>query len=125
MTFSAQRLSEPLILEQDVIDPTWHRALLIGFIIAAILVFYVYGEKMFLWGRAGQPVQPQAAIQQPIIAAAAASQPPATSHRSTGGGRPERAPLPTVSTPTPLAPAELTPEELDRRHSEYLRKRDR
>lgn len=67
MTFSVQRLSEPLVLEQDVVDPIWHRAMFIGFIIASILVFYVYGEKMFLLGRAVQTTPAPAAIQQQVV----------------------------------------------------------
>ncbi len=77
MTFSVQRLPEPLLLEQDVVDPIWHRAMFIGFIIASILVFYVYGEKMFLLGRAIQttsaPVADVQSITPPVLPAAAPS----------------------------------------------------
>lgn len=104
MTFNVQRLPEPLLLEQAVLDPTWNMAKTIGFVIAAILVFWVFGEKMFLLGSRSVPA-PTAIIYEP-----AASPPVAVS-----------VPVPASAVP---AMQEMTPEELDRRHSELLRRQD-
>lgn len=54
MTFSLQRLPEPLLLEQDVVDPTWHRAMLIGFVIASIVVPALIGYVGYRMGASGE-----------------------------------------------------------------------
>lgn len=88
------------------------------FIFAIIILLYnlgwpwVYETAMgSSWRFRQQAVQTTVVNPQPIVI------PPVVVQQA----------LPTaVSTPIPsAAPAELSPEELDRRHSEYLRRRDR
>lgn len=99
MTFSVQRLPEPLLLEQVVLDPLYNTFRSYTMVIAIIGSLLFIGMTMYIVGRGGFSTGP--------------------------------APIPTVvyqesaPTPAPTAPAGLTPEELDRRHSEYLRNRDR
>lgn len=107
MTFSVQRLSEPLLLNQVVLDPTWNKfktyfgVCVGGF---AFMAWVVY--LSFQWGSAGHA---SVAIQQlPVVATVP---------------QPQLPPTAVSQAPPPLLSVELSPEELDRRHSEYLRRR--
>lgn len=55
LTVSALRLSSPVIMEQDVVDTTWHKAMKIGFIIACFVVPGLIGYVGYRVGASGQP----------------------------------------------------------------------
>ena len=73
LTFSQQRLAEPLILEQDTIDPTYNRFRGWTMYIATISVFVIFGTLMFWMGEwrstssSGASVPASVAIVQPAM----------------------------------------------------------
>ena len=50
LTFSQQRLAEPLILEQVVLDPTWNWFKTVMVFVGGISVFLIFGTLMFWLG---------------------------------------------------------------------------
>lgn len=54
MTFSVQRLPEPLLLEQAVLDPTWNTFKTIMVFVGGFLFFLVFGILMFTLGVVGR-----------------------------------------------------------------------
>ncbi len=106
MIFSLSKLPEPLLLEQDTIDPKWNKfktyfgVWVGGFCFMAWVVFL-----SFNWGASSRQSAP-AVFQQTI---------PVDFHPPV-----VREPRQVVR-PAPEPVRELTPEELDRRHTEYLR----
>lgn len=108
LTFSQQRLAEPLILEQDVLDPAWNKfKTYFGVCVGGICFMAWIVYLSFQFGVSRSVVPPPATVSpQPTVVYVPA--PPVPSEPS-----------------VPATPAELSPEELDRRHSEYLRNWDR
>src|SRR3989344_567733 len=74
MEFQLQRLDTPLRLRQVARDPVWDRFKTIMVIIGGLLFFWVFGERMFLWGADNRPVSIPTAVWQPASAPAAPPQ---------------------------------------------------
>jgi hypothetical protein len=109
MTFSLQRLPEPLLLDQVVRDPAWDTFKTVMVVLGGIAVLSWLSFGSYTCGQANAV---PATIQQPITIVA----PPPPQQQVV---------RPTRQRPPAAEPAQLTPEELDRRYSEYLRNRDR
>ncbi|HEY4474457.1 MAG TPA: hypothetical protein VJC06_00850 [Candidatus Paceibacterota bacterium] len=111
MTFRVQRLPEPLLLEQDTIDPRYNNFRSWMMVIGGISVFLIFGTLMFWMGEWKSSSTSGASVPVAIIQPATTVAPsPATTYVPPG---------------TTKSPYELSPEELDKRHSEYLRNQDR
>ncbi len=73
LTFTQQRLAEPLILEQVVLDPTWNWFKTAMVFVGGISVFLIFGTLMFWLGEwrsasaSGTSVSVPVAIVQPAI----------------------------------------------------------
>lgn len=116
MTFSVQRLPQPLLLDQAVLDPTWNTFKTVMVFVGGILFLLFLGGGMYFLGQqsAGSTtsvVRSTRAVVRPRSVATPA--PPAINVHIDGEVR--------VVSPS----VELTPEELDRRHTAYLRSHDR
>ena len=64
MDFQLQSLDQPLRLRQVARDPMWDRAKTIGFVVAAVLVFVVFGTLMYIWGASNRSMQSSAVVSQ-------------------------------------------------------------
>lgn len=114
---SQANLRGPVVRDENLIAHPWYVALVIGFSIAGVAVLLWAFQAGVWWATPAvsnelPPAQTAANSPQPVAVPPAAIQqdlPPAV-----------YASVPSVS----AEPAELTPEELDRRHTEYLRRRD-
>ena len=113
LVVSQQRLLEPLILEQDVLDPTWNKFKTFMVFLGGILFFLVFGGIAFTFGVIG------AYRTHPMLGSSVPE--PQVIERIIEGPAPVAQPQPTPAPAVQPPPdRELTPEELDRRHSEYL-----
>jgi len=122
MTFSVQRLPQSLLLDQAVLDPTWNTfktvmVFLGGMAIMSWIVWFSFqlGANGFA-PATRRIVSPTSVNDEPVKPTS-----PAINIHVDGEVRV----APAVPLPAPTEPAELSPEELDRRHSEYLRSHDR
>ena len=117
MEFQLQRLDPPLRLRQVARDPVWDRFKTIMVIIGGLLFFWVFGERMFLWGADNRPVSIPTAVWQPASAPAA---PPQVTVNLPGHIQVDA----TVRNvpPTPVEPRQLSPEERAEKLKQELRR---
>lgn len=109
MNFSLRRLDPPLQLQQVALDPTWNKFKTVMVFVGGVLFFLVFGTVMFWMGGGGDS---NLSLAPQVI------------ERVVERPAPTSVPAPAVQpTPASAEPGELTPEELDRRHSDYIRRR--
>lgn len=113
ITTTQANLRGPINRDENLIAHSWFLTLAIGATIGGIALL-IWMFQAGAWSERQWPTR--SVVPRPRLATSVA--PPAINIHVDGGVRI----TPAVPMPAP-SPVELTPEELDRRHSEYLRSR--